>query len=299
VSKIYILKGLPGCGKTTRAKELLKSEKKILRINKDDIRGMAQFGLFNPTSERMVVQAEYDIVDLWASKGFSVIVDDTNLNPVHSQKYEEIANKYPWVTVEYIDMMDVPVDKCIANDLARKEFGGHYVGRDNIINMGFKFKVLTQTRPCVVSDMDGTISDPSHRRGYVRLLGGEVNPDWKPDWIKFFESCDLDTPRMEVISQLQEYASKGYEIIICSARPEDYRDKTEKWLKKYNVPYDRLIMRRHKDYRKDTIVKQEFLDNYLDKTKILKVFDDRPCVIRDVWRAAGLDVVDCGDGIEF
>lgn len=295
---IHILKGLPGCGKTTLSKELLKSEKKILRINKDDLRQMAQFGGYNSTSERVIVQAEYDIVDFWVSKGFSVIVDDTNLNPAHSQKYGEIASKYPWCKVEVHDMLDVPVERCIANDNSRRERGERFVGRDVIVNMGFQFGVLKQERQCVVCDMDGTLSDTSHRQNWVRQQNGEVNPDWKPDWIKFFEHCDQDAPREDVIAKLRDWHARGFEIIICSARPEDYRAKTEGWLAQHNVPYDRLIMRKHADYRKDTIVKQEFLDNYLDRTKIVQVYDDRPCVIR-MWRENGLTVEDVGDGVEF
>jgi predicted kinase len=295
---IHILKGLPGCGKTTLAKQLMQAEKKIVRVNKDDLRTMIQFGGYNSTTERVVVQAEYDLVDLWISKGFSVIVDDTNLNPVHPQKYEEIAKKYPWATVKYHDMLSIPIETCIANDLKRKGTGGHYVGRDNIINMGFKFGVLKQQRKCVVFDMDGTLSDASHRQGFVRNPN-PLNDNWSPNWNLFFEHCHEDLPRLEVINHAREAKEQGFEVIICSARPEDYRDKTESWLAQYGVPYDRLIMRRHADYRKDTIVKQEFLDDFLDKTQIVQVYDDRPCVIREVWRAAGLETIDCGNGIEF
>jgi predicted kinase len=298
MATIYILKGLPGCGKTTLAKKLLKSEKKILRINKDDLRSMAQFGGYQSTSERAIVQAEYDIVDLWLSKGFSVIVDDTNLNPIHSNKYEEIAKKYPWANIKYHDLLSVPIEQCIAQDLQRKGTS-RYVGKDNIINMGFRFGVMHQTRSCVIFDLDGTLSDPSHRRHFVRQAqGDEINPEWKPNWVQFFETCDQDTPREEVIQKARDYHAQGIEVIICSARPEDYREKSEEWLRRHNVPFDRFIMRRFQDYRKDTVVKKEYLDQFLDKTKILRVFDDRPCVIR-MWRDNGLDVEDVGDGQDF
>lgn len=298
MATIYVLKGLPGCGKTTLSAQLLQSEKKILRINKDDLRQMGQFGGYKSASEKAIVMAEYDIVDLWVSKGFSVIVDDTNLNPVHSQKYEEIASKYPWAKVEYRDLTNVPVQRCIENDEKRRARGERFVGRDVITNMGFQFKLLKQERSCVVFDMDGTLTDTSHRQGWVRQQAGVIDPEWKPDWIRFFEHCDQDAPRMGVIEKAREWHANGVEVIICSARPEDYRAKTEAWLTQHGVPYDRLIMRKHADYRKDTIVKQEFLDNYLDKSKILQVYDDRPCVIR-MWRENGLNVEDVGDGIEF
>lgn len=298
MSTIYILKGLPGCGKTTEAKKMLQQEKKILRVNKDELRMMAQFGGYQSVSEKVIVQAEYDLVDLWTSRGFSVIVDDTNLNSIHEENYRKIAEKYPWCKVE-VKEFNTPVDRCVLNDLSRKNSGGHYVGKDNIINMGFRFGYLKQEKPCIVFDMDGTLSDPAHRRTFVRKEDAQNNDSaFKPDWVKFFETCDKDAPRDEVIAKAREAKGQGYEVIICSARPEDYRDKTEKWLEQYNVPYDRLIMRKHADYRKDTIVKKEFLDQYLDKTKIVRVYDDRPCVIQ-MWRDNGLQVEDVGNGIEF
>jgi hypothetical protein len=258
---------------------------------------MAQFGTWNPSTEKAIVKAEYDTVDLWISMGYNVVVDDTNLNPVHSQKYEEIAKKYPWVKVEYHDLTNVPIETCVAHDLERKARGERYVGKDVILNMAFSFGLAHQDKPCVVFDMDGTLSDPSHRRGFVRKPDGATT-DWKPDWVKFFEGCGEDLPRMDVIAKLLDAHEAGYEIIICSARPIDYREQTEAWLQLQDIPYDRLIMRNHKDYRPDTIVKQEFLDKYLDKSKIVKVFDDRPCVI-EMWRSNGIPCEDVGDGVPF
>ncbi len=57
-------------------------------------------------------------------------------------------------------------------------------------------------------------------------------------------------------------------------------------------------MRRSGDNRPDEIVKKEILDTLLNKDSVIRVYDDRPKVVR-MWRAEGLEVVDCGDGVEF
>lgn len=72
----------------------------------------------------------------------------------------------------------------------------------------------------------------------------------------------------------------------------------EKWLRQHHVYYDRLIMRPESDFRPDDKLKLWFLDNYLDASKCVKIYDDRPSVIR-AWQSRGITVKDCGDGVEF
>ena len=38
MGKVTMLKGLPGCGKSTKSKEILDSDPDAVRVNKDDIR---------------------------------------------------------------------------------------------------------------------------------------------------------------------------------------------------------------------------------------------------------------------
>lgn len=304
---LYMCRGLPGSGKTTEAKKLIDENKKMIRLNKDDLREMLHFGGFNHVRERMVVEIEYQAVETAVLDGFSVIVDDTNLNPVHENKYRAIAAKYPWVTFEMVDLTTVPLETCIEHDQARKNAGGRYVGRDNIINMAFQFKLIKQERDCVVIDMDGTLSDPTHRRDLVYVP--KDNPTGKKsDWPSFFERCADDPPRDHVIDMLKKHKAIGREIILCSARPEFYdghdgkkhclRTVTVDWLKKYNIPFDRLIMRRQGDYRKDELVKSEILDKYLDRSRIVEIIDDRPIVI-NMWRSRGLEVQAVGSREAF
>lgn len=290
MAKVIILRGLPGSGKSTRAKELMATMKKTIRVNKDDMRQMMHFGGFNQANERMVVDMEYRIVEQALTNGYNVIVDDTNFNGKHEKMYRKIAEPIHEVEVVF---MNTPVQTCIERDKARGEAGQRTVGPDVIKNMAFDAGLLSQDRPCKVFDMDGTIADCAHRQHFVN------NDDKKQrNWSAFFNAMDRDTPRPEVIAEMHKAVANNEEVIICSARPEDYRQKTIVWLKEHNVPYDRLIMRRSGDYRADEIVKQEFLDKFLDKRKIVCIWDDRPKVIA-MWRKNGLTVVDMGSGNDF
>ncbi len=104
---------------------------------------------------------------------------------------------------------------------------------------------------------------------------------FKPNWVY-----------KDLITSFQN----GNTIILMSGRPDHTFSDTQEWLEKFNVPYHYLFMRASGDSRSDVIVKNEFVSK-IPKEQIICVHDDRPCVIREVWQAAGIkNIVDCGNG---
>jgi predicted kinase len=279
--KIYVLKGLPGSGKSTRAKEILKADRFSMRVNKDLLREMLQFKAWSQATERYVVEMEYVLVRQLLVEGRNVIVDDTNLNATHIFKYNEIAAAFN-AEVEIIEI-NTPIDECIRRDNERKHAGERYVGPDVIKNMAFRFGYLKQLNPCVIFDLDGTLADVRHRRHFVQ---GD-----NKDWMAFFKAAVNDAPRVDIIDKMRQYKELGYDVIICSACPAEYREMRENWLRVNNAVWDRFLMRNTGDYRPDVEVKRDFLNDYLDKEMVEKVFDDRKVVV-DFWRSQGLDVED-------
>lgn len=152
----------------------------------------------------------------------------------------------------------------------------------------------------IVSDLDGTLADCSHRQHLVRQK--------EKDWNKFFAGTKDDVPRMDIFDQVMKdylnaalkYGVDNTYLVIVSARPEYTRAATIEWLERHGMIHDitAIIMRGDSDRRDDDVVKREVYDNLLSKNDVLRVYDDRPRVVR-MWRELGLDVVDCGDGIEF
>jgi FMN phosphatase YigB (HAD superfamily) len=138
----------------------------------------------------------------------------------------------------------------------------------------------------VICDIDGTLADIEHRRGYVR-----IQPS---NWSAFNESMHLDTVNQPVKDVYNALRSQGHYMVIFTGRGNDYRNVTEKWLHDNEIFYDELYMRHVKkagvepfeDGVSDVIVKQRMLDGLknLHKDKsILAAIDDRPSVCRDVW----------------
>ena len=295
LQKIFLMRGLPGSGKSTKSQEMLAANQQAIRVNKDKLREMLCFGKYTPKIEGMVVEQERAITRAALSKGYDVIVDDTNLNPVHYEAFSTIAASCG-AAIEIV-YVNVPLDECIRRDKLRGQSGGMYVGADAIKNMGFQFGVLKQEKPYAIFDMDGTLADCKHRQHFVRKPEG-ADDTWKKDWPSFNKNCVSDPPRQEVVDRLLDHWGQGHEIVICSGRSDEFRPQTEAWLIEHKIPWDRLIMRKAGDSREDSIVKQEFLDHYLDKTKCLEVYDDRPSVIR-MWEKNGLKVHNVGEGVEF
>ena len=133
---------------------------------------------------------------------------------------------------------------------------------------------------CYIVDVDGTIADSEHRLHYVT----NGHRDWT-NWKKYWQD---DKPIQPVIDIIRLGHSVGIKIVLCTAREDNCREETIKWLQIHDVPYDDLFMRDDYDTRPDDIIKFELLQEILrDGYEPLCVFDDRQCVV-DMWRAQGL-----------
>jgi predicted kinase len=138
MSRLIMAKGLPGSGKTTWAKaEVLKSDGDLKRVSKDDLRAMLDAGSFSKANETFVVEVRNRLVYQVLERGYSVIVDDTNLNPVHERNLVGIARSVGSVFM-VMDFTDIALETCIARDLQRAGTAG-YVGRGAIESMHRKY----------------------------------------------------------------------------------------------------------------------------------------------------------------
>ena len=141
---------------------------------------------------------------------------------------------------------------------------------------------------CWVFDVDGTLSDPTHRRHHV-----QNNPRRWDLWnMKMVD----DTPHHDILQFVCVAESLGHAVVVCTGREEDYRDVTTDWLAKHDVYPAKVYMRKTKDYRGDDVVKKELLDQMRnDGFEPLLVFDDRQKVV-DMWRANGLRCLQVSEG---
>ncbi len=138
----------------------------------------------------------------------------------------------------------------------------------------------TKRTPAIIVDLDGTLCDVEHRVHHVKQ---------KPkNWHAFNSAMDEDKSYFWCIELIAAMKDRGYKIIFVTGRDEDYRPNTEAWLKKHLIDYDFLFMRKAKDHREDSDVKEEIYHTMIEKTaQVLFVVDDRKSVV-ERWRKIGL-----------
>jgi hypothetical protein len=142
-------------------------------------------------------------------------------------------------------------------------------------------------RKAIIVDLDGTLADITHRRKYVE----GKKKDWK-NFNKNIISDELNVWCAEIIRRM----ITDHHVLLVSGRTDELQDETEQWLKKHDVPYTDLFMRRAKDHRDDTIVKREIFEEKIKPSYVVQfVIDDRAKVVR-MWREAGLVCLQCDWG---
>lgn len=145
---------------------------------------------------------------------------------------------------------------------------------------------------CILVDLDGTLANCDHRRDFVRS---------KPKNFKaFFEGMVHDTVNEPVRLIVDTLKEKGLHVVIMTGRDGNYEKHSRDWLKKHNIEYDAFFIRKVKDYRCDSIVKSEIVDEIIESgyNPVLAI-DDRPRVLR-MLRERGIFVFDVNQsGEEF
>ena len=290
---LYMVKGLPGSGKSTWAKAKVKSAsyEQLKRVNKDELRAMLDCGHSSPLHEKFVLNVRNNIIASALNAGISIIVDDTNLAPKHEETLTALSVKHG-AKFEIVDLTHVSLDECIARDKKR----ANYVGEDVIRKMhkdyltpaikvenayGYTYVPDTTLPKCVIIDIDGTVASRGNRSPYHEKL------------------VHLDTPHNHVIDLIKLLCDYGdVSPVFVSGRTDGCKDLTTDWL---NVNGFRshafeLYMRKTGDTRDDTIVKCElFQHNIAKRYNVLYTFDDRNKVVK-MWRDIGLKCFQVAEG---
>ena len=242
--------------------------------------------------EDLITKMENESITEALKAGFDVVVDATNLNPKTVNRMYKLADGagLSKTDIEFKDFY-IPFKEAVERDLARKEAGGHYVGKHVIKRFYERYyaekyadELLKTVKPfrafqqpdlpgAVICDLDGTLAWMQGRSPYD---GTKVDED------------KIDPQLRDLLVLLRHM---GFTLLFVSGREgtEECRTKTQKWLESYFDNHGfKLFMRKEKDYRGDEVIKKEIYDTYIkDKYYIATVFDDRNKVV-NMWRKEGL-----------
>ena len=89
----------------------------------------------------------------------------------------------------------------------------------------------------VVLDLDGVISDATHRQHFV-----DAPRERDKDWRGFFRAC-VDDPVIAHGVALAASVSADHCLVILTARVDDIRPQTIEWLATNEIRHDWLILR--------------------------------------------------------
>ena len=270
--KIIVLRWLPWSGKSTWAKE-----QSIPSISKDDIRELLHQGVFSKENEKEVVSYRDKFIEEQLLSWSDVIVDDTNLNPVHIKRMQELAKIYH-ADIEIKDF-NTSIEECIKRDKLRDKSVGEKVIRDMATKWNYpprqpQFEPIATFSDdkidAVVFDIDGTLAKNTGRSPYdmTRVSEDDVHSD--------------------IARLIPLFYREWFDILFVSWRDESCRDATICWLydNTPNEDYIELFMRKEWDNRSDAIVKYEIAQELNKKYNIRYIFDDRNRVV-SMWREAG------------
>lgn len=151
---------------------------------------------------------------------------------------------------------------------------------------------LTIKNKAYIFDIDGVLSDPTHRMDlyeFVRDAENNEQRSWAVD--NFVSECPKDEPFKDVINLCKELWSAGIYIIFLTGRSSKFRSETEQWiLKQIGLPTNhyKLLMKPQGNFINSKDFKQKVYEQEISKDfNIIGVFEDRVEIVK-MWRELGL-----------
>lgn len=207
MKKVILMRGLPGSGKSTYAKQLLEQAPNTYkRINRDDLRMMFDNGYTSNGNEKFVKKVRDILIVKALEEGKNVIVDDTNLSERNFTRISQLVGEFnkqnnDTVSVE-VKEFDTPLNECIERDAKRDKPVGEKVIREmhrQFFDDGQRYAKQDETLPkALICDLDGTLA----------LLNGRDPFN--------AEGCENDLLNTPVANTLNTYASLGYKTLLLS-----------------------------------------------------------------------------------
>jgi predicted kinase len=297
MKKLFVCRGLPGCGKSTWAKILVDQSKfAIRRVNKDDLRSMIDNNNWDGNkSESFILSCRDAIIENALLAGFSVVNDDTNFHPKHEARLKELADKHG-AELEVVDFSGVSPEICVRRDKKRaKPVTAKVIW--SMYNQFIKDKDISAIPMPIVNGVPANIdfAEPVEYKVqapvYDLTLPDAVTVDMDGTLSKMvdrgpfdFSKCGNDELNVPVAITVRSMKERGMQVLIVSGRDDSCEKETREWLNKHSIGYNAIWMRKTGDKRKDSIVKEEIYRTNIEvKYNIIFCLDDRDQVV-ELWR---------------
>ncbi len=290
--KIIILVGVSGSGKSTWANDFVKTHDYSMIVNRDFLR-RDLYGLKTESDitdyykhstvndkEKVISNTQTKLIQVGIDNGMTVIVDNTNLTKQYIQSIVKLATKTTEIHIKKFELLPIdllldrirgrPVDTAISRSVLEKQIAQYNsLPEDLFVNME-DIQEIQQNNvlpKCVVFDMDGTLAlNHSGRNPYDMTRVEEDDPN----------EC--------VAHYCRVLHESGTSIIICTARTEDGKDATIRWLNKHAIPFNEIHFRPIGNSTKDFVIKETMWRDIVKRYTIQNMVDDRDQVVEHARR---------------
>lgn len=317
MAKMFILRGLPGCGKSYKARELQKVHGG--RIAERDIFRKLIYGKYHGEGidEKVITEAQRAFVEEGLRFGENVIISDMNLKHAYVKAWVEVAWKHN-AEIEIVDMTNVPLIDCLyQNKMGGRIAEGKVVPTHVIQDLYTRF-IKGKGHPLPVTMTGAKREDERRFEPYVpdTALDPAIIVDIDGTLARmvsrgpFDEHLVLEDELIEPVADMVSAASAhGVTIIFMSGRTDGCKQDTEKWLMEKlpwltygfgdveDFPWELHMRRSVEDRgRPDDIVKYEmFRREVAHRYNVLYCIDDRNKVVK-MWREIGLTCAQVAEG---
>jgi len=149
-------------------------------------------------------------------------------------------------------------------------------------------------KQCAIFDLDGTLANDKHRKG---LLPNQYFKEHREGDIpqqafdNYHEAHTGDVTIPQIATLLRSLWKANIGIVIMTSRPSKYRETTEAWLEKNDLPYDHMFMRNCSKASAD--LKMSWYNDHItqlygrDWDSVLFAIDDYAPVV-SMWRSIGI-----------
>lgn len=304
IKKIILTRGIPGSGKSTWAKAWVTEDPEHrIRLNWDDMRNMMG-PYWVPSREPINKHMLWAGLNMaaYCTRPYDVVIDNMNLNSKDWKQYEDWINNYnqslnseetnTQYVLEFKDFF-IPLEECIRRDAMRPNPIGektikdiwrrykHFIQTTEVENVVNNLRQSTGKVPCIVVDMDSTMCFNTTKR------------PWYGDGAA--EGMINDVPNPGVVAVVKELQRK-FPIIVVTGRDTTQATVTKQWLVKQGITPTEFYFRTAGDYRKGVEVKNELINQVLNKYDIVTIFEDCEPIVK-MFRDMGLTVLQPNKGL--